>query len=151
MVAVTDMKGPQKITKIQLSVTEQDEPSVFGIVTSDPDYKLSLKLNKKLTINLKGSDPLEADSKKNEKLYFSKFSDLSDAPDSVFHLISNRSGKNFFLRDLKNIDYILVLYDPGSNYKIEQITAILKEIETITAVFNIDRKGLKNKSLLYLI
>ena len=151
MVPVTAMKGSQKITKIQLSVSEQDEPSVFGIVTSDPDYKLSLKLNNKLKIFLKGSAPLEADSKKNEKLYFSKFSDLSDAPDSVFHLISNRSGKNFFLRDLKNIDYILVLYDPGSKYKIEQITAILREIETITAVFNIDRKALKNKSLVYLI
>jgi hypothetical protein len=145
------MKGPQKITRIHLSVSEQDEPSIFGIVTPDADYKISLKLNKKLKISLKNSTPLEVEDNEGKKLDFSKFSDTSASPDSAFHLVSNRSGKNYFLKNLKNIDYILVLYDQGKKYNSEQITTSLREIETITAVFNIDRKVLKNKNLINLI
>jgi hypothetical protein len=145
------MKVPQKITRIQLSVNEQDEPFIFGIVTSDPDYKLTLKLNKKLKISLKGSSQLEIGNSKGEKTTFSKFTDASAAPDSAFHLISNKSGTYYFLRNLKNIDYILVLHDPGKNFNTDQIIAGLREIESITAVFNIDRKVLKNKNLIYLI
>jgi hypothetical protein len=94
---------------------------------------------------------LEIEDNEGKNLIFSKFSDSTAAPDSVFHLVSNRSGNNYFLRNLKNIDYILVLYDPGKNHNTEQITAKLREIEAITAVFNIDRKVLKNKNLINLI
>jgi hypothetical protein len=145
------MKGSRKITKIQLSVSEQDGPSVFGLVTPEPDYKLSLTLNKKLRISLRGSLPLETEGKKGIKFEFSKFSDLSSAPETIFHLVSNRAGKDYFLKELKNIDYILVLYDPGRSYSTERLTVALREIETITGVFNIDCKVLKNKNLIYLI
>jgi len=145
------MKGPRKITRIHLSVNEQDEPSVLGIVTPDPDYKISLKLNKKLKISLKNSSPLEIEDNEGGKIDFSKFTDDTAAPDSVIHLVSNRSGKNYFLKNLKNIDYILVLHDPGRNYKSEQMATGLREIETITAVFTIDHKILKNKNLINLI
>ena len=145
------MKGPQKITRIHLSVNEQDEPSVFGIVTADPDYKISLKLNKKLKIHLKNSSPLEIEDNEGRKFDLSKFTDATGAPDSIFHLISNRSGKNYFMKSLKNIDFILVLSDPGNNHNTEKIPSRLREIETITAVFNIDLKVLKNKNLFNLI
>ncbi len=38
------MKSPQKITRVQLSVNDQDEPTIsVGIVSPEPDYKLSLE------------------------------------------------------------------------------------------------------------
>jgi hypothetical protein len=144
------MKSPQKITRVQLDINEQDELFIFGIVSADPDYKLSLKLNKKLHIFLRNTSPIEFQDDSGNELIFSRFSDISRVPDSVFNLISNRSGINFLLKKLKNIDYILQLHDPGNNYDLGQLSARLKEIDTVTAVFKLDFKTLKDKNLGYL-
>lgn len=144
------MKKPSKITRIVLPVNEQDVPAILGLVASDPDYKLTLKLNKKLNISLKGSEPVKITGNETKDLIFSKFMDNETAPDSVLTLYANRMGNNFFLKKLKNIDYILLVYDPGKNFNIEEISSGLREIDTVTAVFNIDHKTLKDKNLKYL-
>jgi hypothetical protein len=145
------MNNSQKITRIHLSVNEQDEPVILGIVTPDPDYKLSLKLNKKLRISLRNAKPVEFRDNDGDDFVFSKFADSSVAPDSVFQLVSNRSGNNFLLKKLKNIDYLLIIRDPGKNFKLEQVMLQIREIDSITGVFKIDFKTLKDKNLKYLI
>ncbi|MBK7710141.1 MAG: IPExxxVDY family protein [Bacteroidales bacterium] len=82
---------------------------------------------------------------------FSRFSDNRESPDRVFNLISNRSGKQFLIRKLKNIDYILHLHDPDKINNISQITLNLREITSITAVFNIDIDSIKDKNLHFVI
>jgi hypothetical protein len=145
------MKSKQKITRIHLSVNDQDDPIVFGIVTPDPDYKLSLKLNTKLHISLKGSAPVEIREKDDKNLVFSKFTDDKAAPDLIFHLFSNRSGNSFLIKSLKNIDYIFLILELGKNSNIENIAGSLREIDAVTAVFNIEYKTLKDKNLKYLV
>jgi hypothetical protein len=145
------MNNSQKITRIHLSVNEQDEPVILGIVTPDPDYKISLKLNKKLSISLRNTKPVEFRDNDGDDFVFSKFADSSVAPDSVFQLVSNRSGNNFLLKKLKNIDYLLIIRDPGKNFKLEQVMLQIREIDSITGVFKIDFKTLKDKNLKYLI
>jgi hypothetical protein len=145
------MNNSQKITRIHLSVNEQDEPVILGIVTPDPDYKLSLKLNKKLRISLRNAKPVEFRDNDGDDFVFSKFADSSVAPDSVFQLVSNRSGNNYLLKKLKNIDYLLIIRDPGKNFKLEQVMLQIREIDSITGVFKIDFKTLKDKNLKYLI
>jgi hypothetical protein len=145
------MNNSQKITRIHLSVNEQDESVILGIVTPDPDYKLSLKLNKKLSISLRNTKPVEFRDNVGDDFVFSKFADSSVAPDSVFQLVSNRSGNNYLLKKLKNIDYLLIIRDPGKNFKPEQVMLQIREIDSITGVFKIDFKTLKDKNLKYLI
>lgn len=145
------MKSMQKITRIQLSVHDQDEPSMFGIVTPDPDYRLTLKLNSKLNIFLKGSAHVHIPENDGKELIFSKFTDDKAAPDLVYHLFSNRSGNSFLLKTLKNIDYLFLILNSGKNSNIENITASLREIDGVTAVFNIEYKTLKDKNLKYLV
>jgi hypothetical protein len=145
------MKNSQKITRIHLSVINQDIPAIIGIVSPDPDYKLSLKLNKKLSISLKNTNPVLLQDDEGNEYSFSKFFDVSRAPDLVFQLVSNRSEKNWLLRKLRNIDYLLLLHDPGKIFNPEQIVLQIREIESITGVFNIDLKTLKDKNLKYLI
>lgn len=145
------MSNSQRITRIRLSVDEQDLPVVFGIVTPDPDYKLSLKLNKKLTLSLRNTDPVEIQDDDGNGFIFSKFADASRAPDSGFHLVSNRSEKNFLLKKLKNIDYLLIIHDTSKSLKMEQIMMQIREIDSVTGVFNIDLKSLKDKNLKFLI
>ena len=145
------MRNSQKITRIHLSVNEQDIPSVIGIVTSDPDYKISLLLNKKLHISLRNTDPVEFTDSDGNMLVFSRFSDVSKAPDSTFYLITNRSEKYFLLKKLVNIDYLLLLHDPGKNFDTALIMPQIREIDSVTGVFNIDLKTLRDKNLKYLI
>ena len=71
--------------------------------------------------------------------------------DMVFQLVSNRAGKNFLLKKLINIDYLLLIHDRDKNLKQESIISQLREIESITGVFNIDFKTLKDKNMKFLI
>jgi hypothetical protein len=145
------MKNSQKITRIHLSVNDQDIPVIIGLVSHDPDYKLSLKLNRKLDISLKNIDPVLFQDEEGKIFQFSKFSGSSLAQNSGFQLVSNRAGKNFLLKRLINIDYLLLIQDPEKNLKQESIISQIREIESITGVFNIDIKTLKDKNLKYLI
>lgn len=145
------MRGSQKITRIPLSVDEEDLPVALGLVTPDPDYKISIKINNKLNISLKDHDPVEIHDSHGNKFIFSRFFDDSKAQASIFELITNRSLKNFLLKKLKNIDYLFLLYDPGKNFDPSFIMSQLKEIDSITGVFNIELKSLKDKNIKYLI
>jgi hypothetical protein len=145
------MKNLQKITRIRLSSNDQDLPVVIGLVSPDPDYKLSLKLNTKLNISLKNSDPVTIHDEEGKTYSFSKFSDSLFVPDSFFQLISNRTGKNFLLKKLINIDYLFLIHDPLKTISLEQTMLEIREIESITGVFNIDLKALKDKNLKYLV
>jgi hypothetical protein len=144
------MRNAQRITRIHLSVNEQDIPIVIGIVSADPDYKLSLTLNKYLAISLKNTDAVEFQDDKDNKLHFSRFSD-SSGPDWHFQLVSNRSEKEFMLKKLKNIDYLLLLQKPEKDFSPDRILSQLREIDSITGVFNIEIRTLNDKNLKYLI
>jgi hypothetical protein len=148
---ITAMSNSQKITRIRLSVNEQDLPMFLGIVTPDPDYKLSLKLNKKLTISLKNGDPVEIQDEHGNGFTFSRFADVSEADGRNFLLVSNRSEKNFLLKKLKNIDYLLIIHDASGSLKMEQIMLQVREIDSVTGVFNIELKTLKDKNLRFLV
>jgi hypothetical protein len=102
-----------KIKKVQLKVNQNFEFALLGIVSSEPDYKLSLTLNRKLKISLKNVSPLLILDGTSE-ITFSRFSDNTTSPDLTYELVSNRSGKNILLKKLKNIDYILQVYDPDN-------------------------------------
>jgi hypothetical protein len=145
------MKSIQKITRVQLKISQKDEFILIGIVSAEPDYKLSLTLNKKFRISLKNISPVKITDDNGSELTFSRFSDSSGSPDIVFNLISNRSGKNFLLKKLKNVDYIFQVQDPDNENNINSITASLRETDTVTAVFRIDMNTIKDKNLLHLI
>jgi hypothetical protein len=145
------MPFSQRITRIHLPVNDQDIAIVIGIVSADADYRLSLKLNKKLSISLKSTDPVEFQTDEGKKIIFSRFSDSSGVPDRPIQLVSNRSEKNFMLKKLKNIDYLLLLHNPAKDFSPEKVITQLREIDSITGVFNIDIRTLNDKNLKYLI
>ncbi|MFA5819739.1 MAG: IPExxxVDY family protein [Bacteroidales bacterium] len=144
------MKSIQRITRLQLKINQKDEFILLGIVSAEPDYKLSLSINKKFRISLKNILPLKITDDTGSELAFSRFSDSSKSPDVVFNLFSNRSGKSFLLKKLKNVDYIFQVQDAENENHTDQITASLREIESVNAVFNIDINTFKDKNLQYL-
>lgn len=144
------MKSVKKITRVQLKINQSDDSILLGLVSAEPDYKLSLTLNKKFHISLKNILPLKITDEAGSELTFSRFSDTSRAPDLLFNLTSNRSGKNFLLKKLKNVDYIFQVHDNENESNINQVKTSLREIESVNAVFNIDINTFKDKNLQYL-
>ena len=144
------MKSTQKVTRLKLNVEQNNDYILLGIVSSEPDYKLSLSLNKKFRISLKNILPLKLPGDNKSELSFSRFSNNEDPSDLKFNLISNRSCKNFLLNKLKNIDYLLQIQTSENDVNFNFINLNLREIDTITAIFNIDINTIKDKNLHYL-
>ncbi|NMC38595.1 MAG: IPExxxVDY family protein [Bacteroidales bacterium] len=144
------MKGPQRIKKVKLPVSGYDDITIIGLVCTDPHYKLALKLNKKLGATLKSAPPVEIHETSGKDLSFTRFSDTTSLHDVSLHFLSNRSGVDFLLKKLGNIDYLLEIYDPGKTYLPEDLLAKLREIDTVTAVFKIDINVIKDKNLKFL-
>ena len=145
------MRSSPKITRVQLEINQNNESVLIGIVSAEPDYKLSLSLNRKLKISLKNADPVMVKDEPGAEKTFSRFSFTAPSHGQGFELISNRFGKNFLVRKLRNIDFILQIHNPESPAAVEKIISVLRGTESITAVFNIDIKSLKDKNLHYLI
>jgi len=144
------MKSNQKITRVQLKVDHEEGLILLGMVSSEPDYKLSLTLNKRLGISLKNASPVKIISEAGSEVVFSRFSDTNGSPEVIYNLFSNRSGKYFLLKKLKNVDYIFQVYDSENNNTVESITKILREIESVNAIFNIELITFKDKNLHYI-
>ncbi len=145
------MKSGQKIKKLQLSLNELYDITLLGLVCSDPHYKLSLKINKTLKVSLKSAAPVEIGTESGQNLVFTKFSDTGSFPEIILHLFANRCGTEFLIKKLKNIDYLLVINNQGSNTFPALSLTKLREIDSVTAVFTIDLKSLKDKNQEYLI
>lgn len=140
----------KKITRLQLRNNRKDDFKILGLVSAEPDYKLSLSINKIPGVSLKNVSPITVNNK-TEEVSFSRFSSSNATSGITFNLISNRHGKDFLFRKLRNIDYVFQVYDPENEFDAERLSSDLREIETITAVFNIDPGTFKDKNLEYLI
>jgi hypothetical protein len=145
------MKKTLKVTRVKLQIDQINDFILLGLVSSEADYKLSLSLNQKFGISLKNISPVKINTENGNDLLFSRFSDTSESPERIFTLVSNRSGKNFLIRKLRNVDYILQVHDSDNKNIVSQITSSLRDISTISAVFNIDTDTFKDKNLHHVI
>lgn len=145
------MKSRQKITRVQLEVDSKEDYMLVGIVSVEPDYRLSLSLNKYLKTSLRNASPVEIRTETGTEMHFSRFSDTSRAPEITISLISNKSGKSCLLRKLDKIDYFLQVHSDSSDFNLEKITGQLRNIETVTGVFSLQPGDIKDKNLQYLI
>ncbi len=139
-----------KITRIKLDDNTNAEYAILGIVSTEADYKVSQLLNKNLKLSLKNDKSLDLPGADGSSLSFSRYSCTTGIPEISYHLISNRSDKNWLLKTLKNVDFIFQVYCSDSKCDINQLTRTLRGIDKITAVFNLNPGDIKDKNLVYL-
>jgi len=145
------MKNRQKITRVQLNIDSNEDYSLIGIVSAEPDYKLSLALNKKLKVSLKNSKAIEIKGENGDNLHFSRFSDNTGKHGYSVNLISNKSGNILLLKKLNKIDYFLQVHSYTREFNTDEITLSLRSIDTITAIFSLETVKIRDKNLQYLI
>lgn len=145
------MRSSQKITRIQLDINRNDRSFLYGIVSTEPDYKLSLALNRKMGISLRNSSPLHLIDDTGIERSFSRFSHSNHSDEIIYNLISNRSGRQFLLKKLKNVDYIFQVQYPDFDNSNSKVSSLLKGTESVNAVFLIDTETFNDKNLQYII
>lgn len=141
------MKKTGKITKVRLEIEQKNDFSLLGLVSSEPDYRLSLAINKSLSVSLRNATPVVSTGEGGEKLTFSRFSDRGGDERLSVSLVSNRSGNAYLVKKLKNIDFILHIHDPQAETDFSAIAARLRELPAITGVFSIDPSSVKDRNL----
>jgi hypothetical protein len=145
------MKNRQKITRVLLDIDTIQDYSLLGIVSAEPDYKLSLSINKKLKISLKNNQPVEVINEKGSNIIYSRFSDNIGSPEIIYNLICNKSGNEILIKKLGKIDYLLQVHSSYYNIDTDSLAGSLRAIESITAVFVLNPSLIKDKRMHYLI
>lgn len=138
------MKNDRKPMKIKLEDRHEDNLLIAGIVSAEPDYKLSLFINRKTGISLRSSHPLVLPSD-NDKLSFSVFSFTDEDSEKVYNLVANRSEHGLLLRNLRNVDFILTVRNEEDP---ESLITGLRETESVTGVFRLDASNDRNMQLI---
>lgn len=145
------MRASPKIKRITLDISDNNEWILFGLVTTEPDYKLSLTLNNKFRISLRNTTPVTISDENDNEFIFSRFSNSSNSPGMICELTSNHSGKISLIKKIKNIDYFLLIHDIYKEIKPGDILSILRETDCITAAFKLDPDMIKDRNLKYII
>ncbi|HUW91711.1 MAG TPA: IPExxxVDY family protein [Bacteroidales bacterium] len=125
------MKEKEKITRHTIFSAEPAEFLFLGIVTSEPDYRLSVMLNRQLGISLQHSSNDIIAGSGDDAPHFSVF---TTSP-AILSLISNRTPGNFLIRKLKTIDFFLVIHGVPDRAKADNLSALIRKNPDITAVF----------------
>jgi len=139
--------GKKNVKKIQLTLNPEQKVEVFGLVSAEPDYKISMSLNKTLEYLLRSSDPVTIKSGGKEDISFSRFSDITDLPHSWISIVSNRSGNNTLLRKFPKLDYIVVACHNLDDRTPEEFAAKFRDVPHINGVFIIDKNTIDNSVL----
>jgi len=137
------MSPAGKITKHVFKTEETPAFLFLGIVSSEPDYRLSVMLNRHLGIDLR-KKPEEIAEGSGEKTHF--YSVFTTAP-LTFSLISNRSMGGTLIRKLKNIDYLFHIHGTPDRKLAETLTAAVRDIPEVTAVFLFDSRDFSDKNI----
>lgn len=136
------MGNPSKITRVTISAGNEESFVFFGIVTSEPDYTISLRINKKAGISLRHSKDEVTLRSGSETITFQKFV----TPDHNYALVSNRSGKHFLLTRPGKIDLLFSSRD-ANKANAEVLAALLRTVQGITAVFVFESSDIRDKNI----
>ncbi|MFN2314985.1 MAG: IPExxxVDY family protein [Bacteroidales bacterium] len=140
------MSNGGKITRHTIPGEEIKEFFFLGVVSAEPDYRLSVLINRHLGTDLRKCDDEITVQTDSGRPSFSRFTTVPPE----LSLVSNRSEGYILLRKLKNIDFFLLICGQSDMQKAEKLAATLREIPEITAVFVLDSRKISDKNLLLL-
>ena len=137
------MSPLKKISRHTIASGEMPAFSFLGLVSAEPDYRLSVLLNKHLGTDLRKCREDITSITETGKHSFSCF--RSDPP--PFSLVSNHGEGNILIRKLKKIDFLFVSGGPPDREKAESLAVIVRTIPGITAVFVFESSEISDRNI----
>ena len=137
------MTREKKITR-HIIPAEDVQPFLFlGIVSAEPDYRISVMLNRHLGTGLRKCDSDITAVTESGKHRFSCF--VSDAP--AFSLISNHCEGNILIRKLRKIDFLMVIGGAPDEKSAESLATTIRKIAGVTAVFLFSSRTVNDRNI----
>ena len=136
--------------KIHKLIYNQDYSfSLFGITSDEKDYKLIWDINKSLGWNLERNENYHFFNRKTGiDNQFPVFAFTDEDSYLEYKLIANKIDGFSLIEELRNLDYLLIVFDESECEDLSVIPEKLKKIDSIRAVFSIDPSKLKEKERL---
>jgi len=141
------MSPERKITRHSIPAEENPAFMFLGVVSSEPDYRLSVLLNRHLRTDLRKNPSDIIVSYEGKDVSFSRFSTI--LPE--LSLVSNRSQGITLLNRLKNIDFLLVIHGDPDKKKAGELATRIRAIAEITAVFVFESTSVNDRNMPLLI
>jgi len=129
---------------LKYSDTPADEEiAIYAIASSEPELKLCMLLNDQLGIQLAMAEDAVVEQKK-EVLHFRQYADLSHEEIEKLTLVVNRSGNHYFIPELKQVDYLLIIRTEGSLFAMKEAIQNLKGHKGIAMLTELDPDSIKS-------
>lgn len=117
---------------------------VIGIFCAYRDYRTCFELNRVLNLNLVRQDDLEVVlEKKGSSGAFAWFFQLND-DEEEYYLIANKGTHGYFIPELKQTDYFLVIKNPSRYTSCDELERRIRFVAIISSTNEIDPHELKS-------
>jgi len=134
----------------KLSTKAEPTFILFGISSHENDYRISWALNEHLGFHFKKAENHKLlNQRLNEIQEFSTYQYAQNDSSNTYRLISNRCDNGFLIEELKNIDFLLLIEEKESTISLSDLTAKIKSIPFVAAVFPIELTSLKSRKKLF--
>ncbi len=141
------MSREKKITKHHIAGDEPSPFSFIGLVSSEPDYRLAVMINRELGSDLTRSDDQIIVKRSSGSCSFTRF--ISSTP--PFTLIVNRSSASVLIRKLPKIDFLIVAGEGEQNSESPLLMTELRKVPGITALFLFESEKIADRDLRLLV
>lgn len=139
------------VKKHKLDLAIEEDFCLLGLVTDEPDYKLCWRINNSLHMNFEKQEELKLFHRKLDKeQVFSYFSYHDSDTLITFRIIRNRSENDYFLDELKNIDYLIHIQGEINTSRINDFMHSVGALEPVRMCVPSDLSRIKNKERLLL-
>lgn len=140
------MKSTGKKSIHKLIIDDQSNHHFFGIATTEPDYKLSLKINEVLNIRLKSDSSVEPFQ--NADVQFTRFTSRSGFNEPDYQLVKNHNGTDVLSKSFTALDYLFLICNELQGDSANKVREKILSIPEVTAVFQLDNDKLNNEYLI---
>ncbi len=133
------------MAKQKLETTSYDDFLIWGILSSYGGHRICWEMNQELNFNLVRRDDIVIESiNSGENIYFNFYSFVDDDNFFRIELIKNKNNGEFYLKELKNFDFILMVKGELDFFEVEIFTHILKNLTIIQSALSISKENIKN-------
>ncbi|MEZ5008419.1 MAG: IPExxxVDY family protein [Chitinophagales bacterium] len=137
--------------KTKLHIESEDDFFLWGILSSLGGHRIVWELNKVFSCNLSRQDDVVIIRRPvNENLYFSFYTYEDEVDLFKIELIKNKGLGDYYLKELKNFDYLLMVKGELDFFDENEFYTKLKKMPSIQSAIKIDLNNIKNISQLIL-
>lgn len=131
---------------LKIDPFEDDELCLFGIISSEKDYRLCFAINHATGLEFEKSEDYEIHSGKIRTVsYFSRYQCLRDKEGNGFFLFSNKGTTDFLIPEYRKMDFWLLVRGEFDAEDLQDMLQKIKNHPSVLGVYPIDFKTLKSR------